>query len=202
MFFCLPFTTPPGNPAIAFFLAIRLTSGFISQTSFLYLTWQVYRPCRPFMFALSILCLHSFSFFLPLHLRRDLKKILLFLPNIWYFLALVSTYFILKKKKEAPTPYTFRPKTTCVRLQRVNPCSDRRMNRCTSKTVTPLSLLYLCYSPVTSSIKALRLQDKLKMACRVIGLLDPLELSCIHLERGGNLESARKKKRPVDHFLS
>lgn len=69
MFFCLPFTTPPGNPTIAFFLAIRLTSGFISQTSFLYLTWQVYRPCRPFMFALSILCLHSF--FLPLHVRRD-----------------------------------------------------------------------------------------------------------------------------------
>lgn len=62
MFFCLPFTTPPGNPTIAFFLAIRLTSGFISQTSFLYLTWQVYRPCRPFMFALSILCLHSFFF--------------------------------------------------------------------------------------------------------------------------------------------
>lgn len=173
MFFCLPFTTPPGNPTIAFFLAIRLTSGFISQTSFLYLVWQVYRPCRPFMFALSIL--FAF-FFLPLHLRRDLKKKNP-LVSAKYLIFFGSCIHILNSKKKAPTPYKFRPKTTCVRLQRVSPRSDRRMNRCTSKTVTPLSLFYLCYSPVKSSFKALRLQDKLKMACRVIGLLNPLELS-------------------------
>lgn len=42
------------------FLALRLTSGFISQTSSMCLTWPVWRPCRPFMFALSILCLRCF----------------------------------------------------------------------------------------------------------------------------------------------
>lgn len=50
---------PPRKPLYCLFLAALLTSGFISQTSFLYLTWQPYGACRPFMFALSILCLHS-----------------------------------------------------------------------------------------------------------------------------------------------
>lgn len=36
MFFCLPFTTPSRKPHCCFLLAVRLTSGFISQTSFLY----------------------------------------------------------------------------------------------------------------------------------------------------------------------
>lgn len=102
MFFCLPFTTPPGNPTIAFFLAIRLTSGFISQTSFLYLTWQVYRPCRPFMFAWSILCLHSFSFFLPLHLRRDLKKNPLVSAKYLIFFGSCIHILHSKKKKRSP----------------------------------------------------------------------------------------------------
>lgn len=101
VFFCLPFTTPPRKPHCCFFLAVRLTSGFISQTSFLYWTWQVYRPCRPFVFALSILCLHSF---LSLHLCRDF---FFFNPLIAakYLIFFGSCFYIVNSEKKPSSIY-------------------------------------------------------------------------------------------------
>lgn len=73
------------------------------------------------------------------------------------------------------------------------------MNRCTSQTVTPLSVLFFCFSPIESSIKVLRPQDKLQVATP--SAMSPQSVGfilCIHLgkspqERGkgkgrGNLE--------------
>lgn len=100
VFVCL-LLPPQGNPAVASFFFLFGLSG--SHQDLLvkhhFCIWL--GKCTDPADLLCLLCLFSVCtlFFVFTSTQKLKKKILLLLPNIWYFLALVSTYLILKKKR-------------------------------------------------------------------------------------------------------
>lgn len=177
-FYRWPFITPPGNPSIASFWPPCWHQDLLVKHHFCIWLGSHTEPAD----LLCLLCL--FCVCIPPPTTFTSRRA--FLKNHCvagkYLMFFGSCFHIFKFKKKYKKAWN-RPKTTHVLpRQWINLCSNKYRGWTGARVKRLLHYLCFSFSPIESSIKVLRLQEKLQVATRSATSPQSVGfISCIHL---------------------